>query len=73
MSQEDVAKEIGIAYQSYQRYENGAIRLSLESMVKIAAALAIHPADFIKLVMGDPVEEQIMTRLNGAQKKEESE
>jgi transcriptional regulator with XRE-family HTH domain len=46
MSQEALAKAIGLTFQQVQKYENAKNRISAGRLVQIAAALNCNPADF---------------------------
>lgn len=53
LSQEAMAKEIGITFQQVQKYESGANRISLPRAVTLANVIGIQPGDFFKVVEGD--------------------
>lgn len=46
-SQEDVAKYLGVSYQQFQKYETGTNRISVDSFLKVAEFLKIHPMALI--------------------------
>lgn len=46
MSQEEVAKKLGISQQAYSRYENGNREPGLQTILLIADILGFAPEDF---------------------------
>jgi transcriptional regulator with XRE-family HTH domain len=47
LSQDQLAKEIGITFQQVQKYEHGTNRVSFSRLVEIAAALSCNVIDLI--------------------------
>lgn len=48
VSQATLAGMLGVSFQQVQKYENGANRVSVESLIKIAAALGRPMSEFIE-------------------------
>ena len=57
MSQEKLAELLNVTYQQVQRYENGSNKLNVENIQKVAAALEVPAAFFLKpenLLVAEP-------------------
>jgi transcriptional regulator with XRE-family HTH domain len=46
ITQENLAKAVGISYQQLQKYETGSNRIVAGRIVDLAFAMGCHPADF---------------------------
>jgi transcriptional regulator with XRE-family HTH domain len=67
MSQEDLAKSLGLSFQQVQKYEKGVNRISAASMVRIAEILDIDVGYFYdampKTKRSGPIETPALTEL----------
>jgi transcriptional regulator with XRE-family HTH domain len=71
MSQELLAKTIGVTFQQIQKYEKGVNRIAASTLIDIAKALTIQPAALLPKVEGaaassldDPEFSAVLGRLN---------
>jgi transcriptional regulator with XRE-family HTH domain len=54
MSQTDLGTAAGVTFQQIQKYEKGANRLSVATLIKICQALEISPMEIIGPHIGQP-------------------
>jgi transcriptional regulator with XRE-family HTH domain len=54
MSQTDLGRAIGITFQQVQKYERGANRVSISTLLRIAGALGVSPMDLIATLHAAP-------------------
>lgn len=48
MSQTDVAKQVGVAFQQIQKYELGSNRIAVSRLCDLATAIDVHPSAFFE-------------------------
>jgi transcriptional regulator with XRE-family HTH domain len=53
MSQEQVAKNLGITFQQIQKYENGKNRVSASALILICQALGTNPSEMLAGFCGE--------------------
>jgi transcriptional regulator with XRE-family HTH domain len=46
-SQEELAKSVGVSFQQIQKYEKATNRISVSMMLRLCAAMAIDPLEFV--------------------------
>jgi transcriptional regulator with XRE-family HTH domain len=56
MSQTDLGRAIGITFQQVQKYERGANRVSISTLLRIAGALEVSPVELIAALQAAPVD-----------------
>jgi transcriptional regulator with XRE-family HTH domain len=59
VSQTDLGRAIGITFQQVQKYERGANRVSISTLLRIAAALDVSPVDLIAALHAAPANQTI--------------
>lgn len=65
LSQAELGKALGVTFQQIQKYEKGANRLSLSSLLEILSFMKISPADFINKLLVESKEILIKQDLSG--------
>lgn len=58
LSQEEVARAIGVTFQQLQKYEKGTNRVSASTLLRLAEVLKCQPQDLIPSVNGSPLASQ---------------
>lgn len=48
----DLGERVGLCFQQIQKYENGANRLSVEMLIKMASAIGFCPVEFVRELEG---------------------
>jgi transcriptional regulator with XRE-family HTH domain len=63
ITQEKLAKAVGVSYQQLQKLETGSNRVTAGRLVQLADALGLHPADFF-MNMSDEVPGKVWDRFD---------
>lgn len=58
LSQEEVARAIGVTFQQLQKYEKGTNRVSASTLLRLAEVLKCQPQDLIPSVSASPLASQ---------------
>lgn len=64
LSQDDLAKAIGLTFQQVQKYENGANRVSISRLLEMARAVGVAPArlmEDLQAALGAPPADESVT------------
>ena len=69
MSQTELGEAIGISFQQIQKYERGADRIAVSTLIGLAKAMGIHPSLFFDDAMATPTGDgpDIRAALKGAE------
>lgn len=62
LSQQDLARSIGVTYQQLHKYERGLNRISAGRLFDVAQALDIEPAWFFEGMAGDAAPDELPSR-----------